>query len=303
MSYLALWMLAYAYCGDRAPYTGRRRLLFYSDRAERQKGEEIKQQLLSRYRLLPRDSPYTLSVQRVGRRLADVVEKEIYGLAVEKGTQVEYERYDWEFFVLDSGEVNAMVAPGGKVFVHRGMLDLIASPRPLLGGRVYKMEVDRDELAAVIGHEAGHVVARHMSERVAYELVTHLVTLAMALVVDSYELSNMITHFAMRLTSTREQEREADIIGLELLTKACYDPRAAGRVFAKLERMEQHQGLSSVPEFMRTHPLSESRRADLQSREGDAIDKWKANPRCVQVRRQLHDSFSAGAPPSRRSTM
>jgi len=292
--YRVMWGLAYLKFGDEAPFTHRRRLLFGDAESDRQMGEQMKRQFLKEYRVLPKNHLYAQHVRAVGLNLAREVDKVRASMAVAKG-QPPPPPFDWEFFVLDAPQsVNAMVAPGGKVFVHSGMLAFLSKPSggyfraspPILPYNELTYVVDRDELAAVVAHEAGHAIARHGSERMAYSIISAIVTFILAQVLESYDLSAMITHLTMTLASSREHEREADIIGLELMAAACYDPRAASDVFARIGQLESRQGLDKVPEFLRTHPLSERRSQDLKQRESKAIDEWIGHG-CGRRRRSL----------------
>jgi predicted Zn-dependent protease len=147
----------------------------------------------------------------------------------------------WEFAVINSPEVNAFVVPGGKVVVYSGLLKLLKTD---------------DELAAVIAHEAGHIVARHVAERLTQgsvvELLRCIAYYAFGVPIPSGPLTAVFF-----LPNSRKAETEADVIGLQLAARACYDPAAAAVVFSKLgEEEAKHGGSSAIPKMLRTHPLT-----------------------------------------------
>ncbi|KAL4520402.1 hypothetical protein Ndes2526A_g04972 [Nannochloris sp. 'desiccata'] len=144
---------------------------------------------------------------------------------------------------IHSPEVNAFVVPGGKVVVYTGLLRLLTT---------------EDELAAVIAHEAGHVVARHVAERLTQgsvvELLRCIAYYAFGIPIPSGPLTAVFF-----LPNSRKAETEADVIGLQLAARACYDPAAAAVVFKKLGEEEEKHGASAIPKMLRTHPVTRDR--------------------------------------------
>lgn len=159
---------------------------------------------------------------------------------------------NWEFAVLESDDINAFVLPNGKVGVFRGLMDLT-------GG-------DDAQLAAVLGHEVGHVISRHAAERVSQEMAVQLgVSLAQAaLGGDNGENAGVVAGalgmgalFGVILPYSRKHELEADRVGVELMRRAGYDPAAAVTFF---ERMAQASaGKPKPPEIFSTHPADQGR--------------------------------------------
>lgn len=160
----------------------------------------------------------------------------------------------WEFAVFDSPDVNAFVLPNGKIAVFRGLLETVRSDA---------------ELAAVLGHEAGHVVVRHAAERVSQELAVQAgVSLAQLLLSDGGQYANEIgaalgmgAVYGVILPYSRKHELEADAVGVDLMRKAGYEPRAALRFW---ERRIAEAKASQTPEFLSTHPADETRLARLR---------------------------------------
>ena len=157
--------------------------------------------------------------------------------------------YKFSFHVLaDPRTVNAFALPGGPIFITEGLL------------RRLKTE---GELAGVLGHEIGHVVARHSSERLAKQNL--LQGLLGALVVGSGDyttaqigqvVGNMIT-----MKYGREDELESDALGLRIMAEGGYDPRS---MIGVMETLAQASGGSRQPEFFSTHPAPENRTARIK---------------------------------------
>ena len=188
--------------------------------------------------LLPPNHPGSLAVRRVGSRIAAIASDGAGG-----GYHAHMQGLKWEFSVINSPEVNAFVVPGGKVVVYTGLLQLLKT---------------EDELAAVIAHEAGHVVARHVAERLTQgsviELLRCIAYWAFGIPIPSGPLTAVFF-----LPNSRQAETEADVIGLQLAARACYDPAAAAVVFRKLGEEEAKHGGNAIPKMLRTHPVTSDR--------------------------------------------
>jgi predicted Zn-dependent protease len=158
--------------------------------------------------------------------------------------------WKWEVNVLSTKELNAYCMPGGKIMVYTGLID--------------QLKLSDDELSAVIGHEIGHALREHSRERVsrayAQQLALTGVAVAAGVGQGTLDLANAVANVTFQLPHSREQEAEADRIGLELMARAGYDPHAAVSVWKKMEQTDK----SAPPEFLSTHPSSQSRIADLE---------------------------------------
>lgn len=149
----------------------------------------------------------------------------------------------WEVVVFEDDSPNAFALPGKKIGVHTGMLKVAKTP---------------DQLASVIGHEIGHVEARHGNERVSTAMAAELGMTVVGAVLSSRDMANPNVLAAMGLGAqvgvilpfSRRHEVEADLIGLDLMAKAGFDPRGSVEVW---ENMQANASASPV-EFMSTHP-------------------------------------------------
>jgi predicted Zn-dependent protease len=181
--------------------------------------------------------------------------------------------FHFQFFAVRDASINAFALPGGHIGVHTG---LIAAAR------------DESELAGVLAHEIAHVTQNHIARMVDAQrgsTLTTLAALAIAILAarsDQAQVSQaaLATAQAMSVQSqldfTREHEREADRVGLQTLSTAGFAPRGMATFFERL----QSQGRlseSQAPAYLRTHPLTYQRIADIQNRLGDMPGRMVAD--------------------------
>lgn len=160
----------------------------------------------------------------------------------------------WESNVLTSKDVNAWAMPGGKMAVYTGLIE--------------RLNATDDELAAVMGHEIAHALREHARERIADQMTSSAVSTVGAIALEIFtgvrvdpQLAGSVVGTALVLPNSRQNEQEADIIGVELMARAGYDPRASLTLWQK---MGQVSGGGGAPEFLSTHPSGETRLRDLQ---------------------------------------
>lgn len=163
-------------------------------------------------------------------------------------------KWAWEVNVEKNDELNAYCMPGGKIMVYSGLVE--------------KLKATDDELAAVIGHEIAHALREHGRERMSQAYVQQYGLQALSVLAGDGIAGALATQGAaigsqlfFSLPNSREQEREADSIGLELAARAGFNPNAAVTLWQKM--MVQNPG--SPPEFLSTHPASQNRISDLQA--------------------------------------
>ena len=180
---------------------------------------------------------------------------------------------NWEVVVFKSDQVNAFALPGGKIGVYTGIM---------------KAAQTADQLAAVVGHEIGHVLARHGSERVSQALAAQGLLTAGGMVAGTESKRNQIilglagvgAQVGM-LYYSRDQESESDLIGLDIMARAGFDPRQSVNLWQNMKTAAG--GKAAPPEFMSTHPSNERRIRDLQANIPKALpayDAVKAKPVC-----------------------
>lgn len=162
-------------------------------------------------------------------------------------------QWKWEVNVEKNDQLNAYCMPGGKIMVLSGMMD--------------KLNATDDELGAVIGHEISHALREHGRERMSQAYVQQFGLQALASFVTGsasgaiMQGAGMGSELFFALPNGREQEREADKMGLELSARAGYNPNAAITLWDKMSAMNK----GAPPEFLSTHPASANRIADLKT--------------------------------------
>jgi predicted Zn-dependent protease len=232
-------------CMAEAPITGRRQLSLVSSAslnvaADKQYDDFLQQHKLSQNRV------QTALVKRVGGRIQKAVE----GYFRAKGEAGRLRGYDWQFNLVESEEMNAFCMPGGRVVIYTGILPVTQ---------------DEDGLAVVVGHEIAHAVANHHSERMSHLLLVQLggAVLSQALK-DKPERTRALLMTAVGagasvgfvLPHSRQQEAEADELGLIFMAMAGYDPGAAVGLW---QRMDKQGKGKRPPEFLSTHPAPKTR--------------------------------------------
>ena len=161
-------------------------------------------------------------------------------------------RWQWEVNVLSSNEVNAWCMPGGKMAVYTGLIE--------------QLQTTDDELAAVMGHEIAHALREHARERMGRQQATAVGAAVGSSVLEAFtgirlgELGDTFAQAMFVLPNSRENEQEADRIGVELGARAGYDPRAAVSLWQKMAAA----GGGQPPQWLSTHPSHETRIRDLQ---------------------------------------
>jgi len=215
------------------PYTGRSQLNLVGVQEELALGRKAASQVVRSERE-SQDQAKIAAVNRVGKAIASVANMP---------------RAQWEFHVIEKKEPNAFCLPGGIIFVYSG---------------IFQYARNDDQLAAVIGHEVAHALARHGTERMSQQLAIALPGMAVATVIGSESpalgqafsrVYGIGTQVGYALPHSREQEYEADRIGLILMAKAGYDPEAAVGFWQNMRKA----GGAKPPEFLSTHPAGDNR--------------------------------------------
>ncbi len=192
-------------------------------------------------------------------------------------------QFDWQFNVIASEQPNAFCLPGGYVAVYTGILDVTGN----YDGQVTLDDIDDvDKLAVVMGHEIGHAMAHHGAKRMSNAQLAQIGSVAVSLGLGDMSGSQQVmVRQALGMATqgglnafSRDHETQADKIGLELLVRACYDPREAPELW---ERMGELGGGQKPPEWMSTHPASETRANNFRDWMPDAIAQYEA--RCGRL--------------------
>lgn len=246
------------------PYTDRYQLLLLPQSYENQLGAES-------YLLVKNDPKVEISqdpreiqpVQRVAERIIAVAKRSKYADTANT--------FEWEVSVIkDDKTLNAFALPGGKMAVYTG---------------IFPIAKNEAGLAAIMGHEVTHALARHGAERMSQGLVAQLLLTGAAAALQTkgtdpatsqalMQALGLGAQYGVILPFSRKHESEADYIGLLLAAQAGYDPQEAVRVW---ERMESAGG-AQPPEFMSTHPSHGTRIKQLEEWMPEALEQYRTAP-------------------------
>jgi predicted Zn-dependent protease len=154
--------------------------------------------------------------------------------------------WNWQLTLINAPTLNATCAPGGKITFYSGLVE--------------QLNLTDDEIAAIMGHEIAHALREHGRERLSQAMAQSAVTNIALAAAGSYgsaiSAANQASQYILVLPNSRQNESEADAIGLELAARAGYNPQAAISVWKKM--IKATDGKAS-PEFLSTHPSGETR--------------------------------------------
>ncbi|OBZ88808.1 Mitochondrial metalloendopeptidase OMA1 [Choanephora cucurbitarum] len=214
---------------ERVPISNRVRFMDVTPRQEEAMAIQAYHEVMAQFgrRILPANHPYSRFVRKVAQRLVRVS-----GM----------DHMKWEFYVIDSPERNAFVLPGGKVFVFTGILPVVQN---------------EDGMAAVLGHEISHQLARHSAEKFSFVKILFALQFTLTLfgIDPSFIFNQFSLSFLMMKPFSRKCETEADDIGLQLMALACFNPQEAIEVWKRMDAMGEHE----IPQFASTHPSHKNR--------------------------------------------
>lgn len=255
----AIASVVFTACGTSStvPITGRKHTLLVSDQevlslSTQQYGEFLKSATLST------DATNSALVKKVGQRLATAVESYLKA----NGGEADLKNYAWEFNLVKDNQVNAFCMPGGKIVVYEGLLPVTQN---------------ETSLAIVLGHEIAHAVAKHSAEQMSKkmrqqygtQILGQVVNKAVGSTIGSIAAQAAQVGFSFaNLKYSRDNETEADHIGLIFAAMAGYDPQQAIPFW---QRMSAQTGASNRSEYLSDHPSDEARIAYLQKAMPEAL--------------------------------
>ena len=163
--------------------------------------------------------------------------------------------WQWEVNLIGSSQINAFCMPGGKIAFYSGILD--------------QLKLTDDEVAMVMGHEIAHALREHARERMGKTAATHVATQGVGILLSSiFGINPNLTDMAARGTTnlltlefSREDETEADLVGMELAARAGFDPRSGITLWQKMGAASK----GAPPQWLSTHPSGNSRIAEIQA--------------------------------------
>jgi predicted Zn-dependent protease len=217
---------------SKNPVTGRQELALVSEKQELSMGLQAHKEVSATMGLYE-DQKLQDYVQELGLKMAKASERP---------------SLPWTFGIIDDASVNAFALPGGYIYVTRGMMTHLGSEA---------------ELAAVLGHEIGHVTARHSVSRISNAQLAQVGLLAGMILkpeLQQYGDVAMLGMNLMFLQNSRSHERQADTLGLRYMSGSGYEPEAMAEVFSLLRDVSQQQSQGRLPTWLSTHPDPEDRR-------------------------------------------
>lgn len=227
ISLLLLIILCLSGCRS-VPITERTQLMLTTSGYENNLGATAFSEYKQKYKRSD-NSEYNTALTRVGGSLKKIAEQD---------------DFEWEFIVLDTNIQNAFCLPGGKVAIYSGLMDVMNNEA---------------ELAAITAHEVAHAIARHGGERMSWGYLQNFGALGMALGVNNETLNDIYetgTQLGVMLPFSRDNEYEADLIGLILMAKAGYNPQAAIHFWT---RFSQGKTATWTEKVTSTHPCDADR--------------------------------------------
>lgn len=223
----------------------RNQLLVVSDQQVQQLSKQAFQQEIAAARakgLLDTNPAQLARLQKISQRL----------IAQTGAYRNDARQWAWEVHVIKSNELNAHVLPGGKIVFYSGIID--------------RLNLTDAEIAAIMGHEMAHALREHTRERLSREVATQtgigIAASVLGLSQGQAQLAGLAGDLGISRPNSRTQETEADLMGLELMARAGYDPNAAISLWRK---MQSASGRGEPPQFLSTHPVSSTRIATIQS--------------------------------------
>lgn len=240
--------------------TGRSQILLYSDAQLAQSGAQA-------FAGMKQETPIS-SATLTNRFVQCIADKIIAQLGPNERSD------DWEVVVFDSEQVNAFALPGKKIGVYTGLLGIAEN---------------QHQIAAVIGHEVGHVLAQHGNERMSQSTLIGISQEAVNIALQSNDVAQsgaimsalgLGVQVGVALPFSRAHESEADVIGLDLMSKAGFDPRQSVNLWQNMNRASSG---NRPLEILSTHPAPETRMANLNANMANALAQYNAvkdKPNC-----------------------
>ena len=242
-----------------APITERKQLKIVSEAKLNAQAAQIYEKIKEKEKMS--DDTKTLNeIKEIGKRMENSISEYFYRAGIEDPTI----NFDWEYILIDRKKVrNAWCMPGGKIAVYTGILEATKNT---------------DGLAAVMGHEIAHAVAKHSVERASRTTLVNTGTqlidifsggkLSQVNRTTGINTVGLITQLGLLNPFNRKQESEADYLGMIFSSLSGYDIRETVKIW---ERMKELNKGKEPPEFMSTHPSSDNRIKDLNEKMGGVI--------------------------------
>jgi predicted Zn-dependent protease len=202
--------------------------------------EQLKRQAAAKHALAPADHPQLLRLRAIAARLIPFSER----------WNPRAKQWNWEINLIGSKQINAFCMPGGKIAFYTGILDTL--------------HLSDDEVAVVMGHEIAHALREHARERLAKSEITELGASLLGQFIGGGKYAGAFDLGGRMLTLkfSRDDETEADIVGLDVSARAGYDPRAGVTLWQKMVAANRN----APPQWLSTHPSGDNRIHEIERR-------------------------------------
>ena len=210
------------------------------EQAAAQQYLQLQQQAVAQKALLPDTHPQVVRLKTIAKRLIPYTAE----------WNPRANQWQWEVIALQSDEINAFCMPGGKIAFYTGIIE--------------KLKLTDDEVAMIMGHEMAHALREHARERMGKTAATRLGANLLSSVLGLGNTGDALLNIGGQLLTMkfgREDESESDLIGMELAARAGYDPRSGVTLWQKMAAASK----GAPPQFLSTHPSSDTRIQDIQS--------------------------------------
>jgi len=211
---------------------------------------QLKRTAAEKGALAPANHPQLIRLRGIAKRILPFAER----------FNPEARRWQWEVNLIGSKQLNAFCLPGGKIAFYTGIID--------------NLKLSDDEIAIVMGHEIAHALREHARERLAKNQLTDVGATLLGELIGGGQLTGLFKAGGnlMTLKFSRDDESEADIIGLDLAARAGYDPRAGISLWKKMESASD----GAPPAWLSTHPAGTDRIAEIEQHLPEVMPLYEA---------------------------
>lgn len=203
-----------------------------------QQYEQLKQQAAAKQALGPDNHPQVIRLREIAKRIIPYAPR----------FNSRANQWQWEVNLIGSSQINAFCMPGGKIAFYTGL--------------VQGLKLTDDEVAIVMGHEVAHALREHARERMAKSELTHLGTSLLGAFIGKGQYTELFNAGGSLLTLkfSRDDETEADVVGLDLAARAGFDPRAGITLWQKMGAASK----GAPPQWLSTHPAGDNRIREIE---------------------------------------
>ena len=243
------------------------------ERGAAQQYQQMKQQAAQQRALGPDNHPQVIRLRTIAQKMLPFTPK----------WSERAKLWQWEVILINSKQINAFCMPGGKIAFYSGILDTL--------------KMTDDEVAAVMGHEIAHALREHARARMGKQAATSVGVNIASQVLGLGNLGHAALGASANLLTlkfSRDDETDADLVGLELMARAGYDPRAGVTLWQKMQAASK----GAPPQWMSTHPSSDSRIKEIQKHLVEVMPLYERAKKAQAAGAKSPTAAASGAPAS-----